>query len=190
MTFIRVAVETCETLWASSYFSHLRTHQPLKPYNKRWESIPIFWNVMEWKFVLWISLLNWSLLSAGLWRESFSVWLEVLDSWETWSRSSSSSHHRFYTWHTFSIISLPLQLWKHTFNRLLVALAVFDLMFVFSTVPIHVFPLFEYNNRLFALLYSRWYTLYFFQIEMFSWEQNWCSAELSELCFKIKLTKA
>ena len=55
----------------------------------------------------------------------------------------------------FSIISLPLQLWKHTFNRLLVALAVFDLMFVFSTVPIHVFPLFEYNNRLFALLYSR-----------------------------------
>ena len=49
----------------------------------------------------------------------------------------------------------PLQLWKHTFNRLLVALAIFDLMFVCSTVPIHVFPLFEYNNRIFALLYSR-----------------------------------
>ena len=49
----------------------------------------------------------------------------------------------------------PPQLWKHTFNRLLVALAIFDLMFVCSTVPIHVFPLFEYNNRIFALLYSR-----------------------------------
>ena len=62
---------------------------------------------------------------------------------------------------SFLIKNLTLQLWKHTFNRLLVALAVFDLMFVCSTVPIHVFPLFEYNNRLFALLYSRWWICYF-----------------------------
>ena len=116
----------------------------------------------------WISFLL-GLLSVGLWRESSSVWLEVLDSWEISHPFSSLSHHRFtITQHIdniFSLKSLSLQLWKHTFNRLLVALAVFDLMFVCSTVPIHVFPLFEYNNRIFALLYSRCYNLYFFCIK-------------------------
>ena len=46
-------------------------------------------------------------------------------------------------------------MWKHTFNRLLVALAIFDLMFVISTVPVHTFSVFDYNNRIFAFLYSR-----------------------------------
>ena len=48
-----------------------------------------------------------------------------------------------------------MQLWKYTFNRLLVALAVFDLMFLVCTVPIHTFAVFEYSNRIFAALYSR-----------------------------------
>ena len=38
---------------------------------------------------------------------------------------------------------------------MLVALAVFDLMFLVSTVPIHTFAVFEYSNRIFAALYSR-----------------------------------
>ena len=51
------------------------------------------------------------------------------------------------------------QLWKYPFNRLLVALAVFDLLFVVTTVPIHAFAVFEYSNWLFAAIYSRWVTL-------------------------------
>ena len=49
-----------------------------------------------------------------------------------------------------------LQLWKYTFNRLLVALAVFDLIFVMVTVPIHTFAVFEYSNWFFAAIYSRY----------------------------------
>lgn len=48
------------------------------------------------------------------------------------------------------------QLWKYTFNRLLVALAVFDLIFVMVTVPIHTFAVFEYSNWFFAAIYSRY----------------------------------
>ena len=39
------------------------------------------------------------------------------------------------------------------------ALAVFDLLFVVTTVPIHAFAVFEYSNWLFAAMYSRWVTL-------------------------------
>ena len=42
---------------------------------------------------------------------------------------------------------------------MLVALAVFDLLFVVTTVPIHAFAVFEYSNWLFAAIYSRWVTL-------------------------------
>ena len=48
-----------------------------------------------------------------------------------------------------------LQLWKYTFNRLLVALAVFDLLFVVATVPIHTFHVFNYSNWFYAAIYSR-----------------------------------
>ena len=47
------------------------------------------------------------------------------------------------------------QLWKYTFNRLLVALAVFDLLFVVATVPIHTFHVFNYSNWFYAAIYSR-----------------------------------
>ena len=48
-----------------------------------------------------------------------------------------------------------IQLWKYTFNRLLVALAIFDLIFVLTTVPIHAFSVFQYSNWLYVKTYDK-----------------------------------
>ena len=92
----------------------------------------------------------------GLWKGFFSPLSESLDSSGIFFPSLFWLPHRFhYIEESYATDNLKFQLWKYTFNRLLVALEVFDLMFLISTVPIHTFAVFEYSNRIFALLYSR-----------------------------------
>ena len=47
---------------------------------------------------------------------------------------------------------------KHSFNQMLLGLAVFDLVFVLCGVPVHISPIFGLENWLYAWLYA--YFLY------------------------------
>ena len=47
---------------------------------------------------------------------------------------------------------------KHSFNQMLIGLAFFDLFFILCGVPVHITPIFNLENRLYAWLYA--YFLY------------------------------
>ena len=47
---------------------------------------------------------------------------------------------------------------KHSFNQMLIGLAMFDLCFIVCGVPVHITPIFSLENRLYLLLYA--YFLY------------------------------